>query len=76
MAQVERISSRDRGDDRLNASALLRVKIVDHGAAILSPVAFGTHTGATGRVEINPFRFSSNACLYSPRLVLCVTLET
>ena len=34
------------------------------------------HTFTVGIVETKPFRVSVKSCLYSPRLILCVTLLT
>ena len=76
IAQLEGEQPGDVGHHRLDAADLQRVDVVDHRAAILAEEGTCAHTGTVGRVEINPLRASENVCLYSPRLMSCVTLLT
>src|SRR5262249_19156247 len=68
---------RDVGHDHLDAPDLLGVGVGDHRRPVeaveLLPFA---HAGTLGRVEMRPFRASEKLCLYSPRLMLWVTLLT
>src|SRR2546425_9365196 len=61
----------------LQSAAVLDVHVVEHHSAILPIICFpraqGTTTGANATWA---FRVSEKLCLYSPCLMLCVTLLT
>src|SRR6266545_4725734 len=67
---------------RHQAAALFGVNIVEHGAAIFTVItavgsaSISIHGITTGVCETTPSRESVKLCLYSPRLMLCVTLST
>src|SRR5215510_2427231 len=63
--------------DRHDAADLLGIDVVDDRAAIFAVefLAFA-HAATCGTVETRPLRASWNCCLYSPRLIECVTLFT
>src|SRR5438093_516612 len=63
-------------------SALFRVHVSKHGATIFTVVtavraaSVSIHGITTGICETTPSRESVKLCLYSPRLILWVTLST
>ena len=65
-----------RTRNRLDAADLLRVHVVDHLPLELAVERSCAHTGTAGIVDTSPLRASVKLCLYSPRLMSCVTLFT
>src|SRR5262249_32483609 len=68
-----------------DAADLLGIDVLDHQTRVFSvffcwiPACSGllrTHDGTVGTVDTKPFRLSLKLCLYSPRLILWVTLFT